>query len=233
MSVSQKRQEDQRKIALNILIRDGDWWLGESLSSTLEAEGHSVSTIPYDTETGHEEPTDSLVKGTDALVVFGYSQEASNPTQVIDHSTRQLYNLLHAASEIGVERCIYVSSLQLFQDYEENLTVTENWRSLPPTDDIALLACHLGEIVCKEFARDRRIKVATLRLGFPIVDGDLAAAEASRHSAAVSSKDAIQAITHTLSTDLPGQWQNTHVQSKVTNQRFLTNTAEQLLGIGT
>jgi nucleoside-diphosphate-sugar epimerase len=150
---------------LKILIRNGDWWLGEKLASALENDGHSTTAVPYSEEVGHEEPTDDLVNGSDALVVFGFIRSDIHPTEMIDRSTRQLYNLLHAASEAGVSRCIYVSTLRLFEDYEENLTVTEKWRSLPPSEDDALLACHLGEIVCKEYARDQRMQVATIRLG--------------------------------------------------------------------
>lgn len=214
---------------MKILIRDGDWWLGEQLTSTLEAEGHSVETIRFGADIGHDDSTDVLVEGSDALVVFGYSQHSNDATPVLDHSTRQLYNLLHSASNAGVKRCIYVSSLQLFDGYEENLTVTETWRSLPPTDNPALLACHLGEIVCKEYARDRRIQVATVRLGFPIIKGDTNAARGSGESAAVAADDAVEAIRLALLSEKLGQWQDIHVQSTVENQRYLMHAAHDLL----
>ncbi len=215
-----------------ILIRDGNWWLGERLASALTDDGHATSMLPYETELGHEQPTDDAVAGHDALVVFGYNAEASDATAMLDHSTRQLYNLLWAAAEAGVKRCVYVSSLQLFNDYEENLTVTEKWRSLPPTENVPLLACHLGEVVCKEFARDRLIQVATLRLGFPVVDGDRSAAAASGSTSAISADDAIDAISRALTAEELGQWQDIHVQSPVENQRYLMHAARELLGIG-
>lgn len=216
---------------MKILIRNGDWWLGEKLASALETDGHSNTTVPYSVEVGHEEPTDDLVNGSDALVVFGFIRSQNHPTEMIDHSTRQLYNLLHAASEAGVSRCIYVSTLRLFEDYEENLTVTEKWRSLPPSEDDPLLACHLGEIVCKEYARDRRMQVATVRLGFPVLDGDSKAAVSSGETAAVTGDDAVDAIKRALTADTLAQWQDIHVQSKVPNQRYLMHAAEGLLGI--
>ncbi len=215
---------------MKILIRDGDWWLGHELSRALEGQGHQVTIVPYDTAVGHDDSTDSLVKGVDALVVFGYNREPTDATSIIDHSTRQLYNLLFAASEAGVKRCVYISSLKLFSDYEENLTVTEKWRSLPPTDDVPLLACHLGEVVCKEFARDRLIQVVTLRLGFPIVAGNLDSAESTGESAATCSEDAIDAITGALTSESAPQWQDIHVQGHVSNQRYLTHTAQDSLG---
>ena len=148
---------------------------------------------------------------------------------VIDHSTRQLYNLLNAASQAGAKRCIYISSLELFDDYEENLTVTETWRSQPPTENVPLLACHLGEIVCKEYARDRKIQVATIRLGFPVIQGDRKKATSSGETAAVSGDDAIVAIRSALDSDKLAQWQDIHVQSPVPNQRYLMHKAGSLL----
>ena len=213
---------------MKILIRNGDWWLGEQLTERLTSDGHTVETITYDTEIGHDEATDELVKGADAIIAFGYVKEADAPTQ-IDCSTRQLYNLLFAASNAGTKRCIYVSSLELFSDYEENLTVTEKWRSLPPSDNSALLACHLGEIVCKEFARDRLVQTATVRLGFPIVKGDTEAAKAAGETAAISADEAVEAIRLALISDKLSQWQDIHVQSAVENQRFLMHAAHDLL----
>ncbi len=215
---------------MKILIRDGDWWLGEQLAAALGDDGHLSTPLPYDTVIGHDESTDELVAGHDALVVFGYNREPTDPGAIVDHSTRQLYNLLQAASGAGVKRCVYVSSLKLFADYEENLTVTETWRSLPPTDDVPLLACHLGEIVCKEFARDRLIQTATVRLGFPVVQGDRSAAQSSGETAAVSGNDAVEAIKRALTADSLAQWQDIHVQSPVENQRYLMHAAEELLG---
>lgn len=214
---------------MRILIRDGDWWLGEHLVSRLQSNGHETSVVPYGDVLGHDEATDELVQGFDSLVVFGYSRDSGDPTELLDHSTRQLYNLLHSASNAGVQRCVYVSTLLLFQDYEENLAVTEKWRSLPPSEDPALLACHLGEIVCKEYARDRRIQVATLRLGFPVVEGNSKAAAGSGETAAVSTDDAVEAIGLALLSEKLAQWQEVHVQSSVENQRYLMHVAHNLL----
>ena len=214
---------------MKTLIRDGDWWLGEQLADRLQADGHETKTVPYDDVLGHDEATDRLVSGFDSLVVFGYTRDSGDPSALIDHSTRQLYNLLHSASNAGVKRCVYVSTLLLFKDYEENLTVTEKWRSLPPSEDPSLLACHLGEIVCKEFARDRRIQVATLRLGFPLVKGAASAAKRGGETAAVASADAVEAVRLALASEKLAQWQEIHVQSQVDNQRYLMHAAHNLL----
>ncbi len=70
---------------------------------------------------GHDEETDRLVAGVDVLIhlAASYSEYAESTTdnsevsanRLIDYQTRCTYNLLHAASESGVSRCIYASSL--------------------------------------------------------------------------------------------------------------------------
>ena len=178
---------------------------------------------------GHDGATDELVSGIDAIIHIGYNAvDSGDPSELIDYHTRRTYNLLTAASEAGVARCIYLSTLRLLEDYEENLTVTEKWRSLPPAEDPLLLACHLGEIVCKEFARDSLIDVVTLRLGFPLICGDRQAAVDSGESAAVSIEDVFTAVEKALMADV-ARWQDVHVQSPVPRQRFLMHAASELL----
>jgi nucleoside-diphosphate-sugar epimerase len=179
-------------------------------------------------ELGHDAATDQLVAGIDAIVHTGYEAQEGDVSQLIDYHTRRTYNLLLAASQAGVRRVVHISTLRLFDGYEENLTVTEKWRSLPPADDPQLLACHLGEIVCKEFARDRLIETVNLRLGFPIVDDGPEAASASGESAAVDAETVAAAVLAALECEA-AQWQDVHVQSPVPNQRFLLHAATDLL----
>jgi len=179
-------------------------------------------------ELGHDAATDQLVAGVDAIVHTGYEAQEADVAQLIDYHTRCTYNLLFAASQAGVSRVVHISTLRLFDGYEENLTVTEKWRSLPPADDPQLLACHLGEIVCKEFARDRLIQTVNLRLGFPIVDGGPGAASDSGETAAVDAETVVAAVAAALECDAE-QWQDVHVQSAVPNQRFLLHAATNLL----
>lgn len=231
---------------MRVVIANSNWWLGDQLVARLEKDGNKILPLDMNAELNHDDTTDKLSEGANALVIFGYPEESGDPSFLIDRNTRRIYNLLHAVSEAGATRCVYVSSLMLFSDYEENLTVTEQWRSLPPSSDPALLACHLGEIVCKEFARDRRIEVANLRIGFPIVDGDKTKAEKSGETAAVASTEVTDAIVNilglksltnsdrwTLSKRMPyiqNIWRDIHLQSKITNQRYLTHVADEMFG---
>ena len=223
---------------MNILITQGKSSLAAALASHLSAS-HTVRLTDVDggageaaitkCDLGHDDATDDLVQGIDAIIHIGYNAVGSgDPSELLDYHTRGTYNLLTAATEAGVARCIYLSTLRLLEDYEENLTVTEKWRSLPPAEDPLLLACHLGEIVCKEFARDSLVDVVTLRLGFPLICGDRQAAVDSGESAAVSIDDVFTAVEKALMADV-ARWQDVHVQSPVPRQRFLMHAAGELL----
>ena len=223
---------------MNILITQGKSSLAAALAGHLSAS-HTVRLTDVDgsagdaaitqCDLGHDSATDELVSGIDAIIHIGYNVvDSGDPSELLDYHTRGTYNLLTAASEAGVARCIYLSTLRLLEDYEENLTVTEKWRSLPPSGDPLLLACHLGEIVCKEFARDSLLDVVTLRLGFPLICGDRQAAVDSGESAAVSIEDVFTAVEKALMADV-ARWQDVHVQSPVPRQRFLMHAASELL----
>jgi len=177
-------------------------------------------------ELGHESETDELLAGIDAVVNIGYEGQSGSNTHLMDYHTRRMYNLLQAASDADVKRYINISTLKLFQDHEENLVVTEKWRSDPPAEDIDLLVAHMAEYVCKEFARDRLIQVVNLRLGWPFVGDSSPRAD---DTAAISHDMIGESITAALTTQELIQWQDIHVQSPVDHQRFITKTAARLL----
>ena len=223
---------------MNILITQGKSSLAASLAGHLstgnmvrltDMDGGDADAGTFQCDLGHDSATDDVVRDIDAIIHIGYNAVGSgDPSELLDYHTRGTYNLLTAASEAGVARCIYLSTLRLLEDYDENLTVTEKWRSLPPAEDPLLLACHLGEIVCKEFARDSLLDVVTLRLGFPLVCGDRQAAVDSGESAAVSIYDVFTAVERSLTADV-SRWQDVHVQSPVPRQRYLMHAAGELL----
>lgn len=181
---------------------------------------------------GHGAETDDIVAGVDAIVHIGYGGFTSDdPNAVIDYHTRRTYNLLWAASEAGVPLVINISTLRLMAAYEENLVVTESWKPLPHAGDVDLLAAHLCEIQCKEFARDRKIKALNLRIGWPFTDGPKQAAVALGSDSAVCANDIGLAINAALAHPELPQWADLHIQSTVPNQRYTTAKATQMLGI--
>ena len=212
---------------MNILVTNTDNTFAGAVADRL-AESHHVRRIGWKEPLEADAATDDLVACVDAVVHFGYGCAGRQANELIDHGARRTYNLLMAAAAAGVERCIYVSTLRLLEALPAHFAVTEQWRSRPPSDDPALLACHLGEMVAKECARDRLMRVLTLRLGYPEVPGDRTALSGEYGPAAVAASDAAAAIARALQADL-AQWQEVHVQSPVPGARYLMREAETLL----
>jgi len=157
-------------------------------------------------ELGHEEATDELVSGIDAIVNIGFQGQSGSATHLMDYQTRRTYNLLHAASDAGVNRYINISTLRLYEDHEENLVVTENWRTDPSAENVDILGANMAEMVCKEFARDRLIQVVNLRFGWPILDSNLIE---SSDTAAITHDLIGASVREALTAEL-GQWQDVH-----------------------
>lgn len=110
------------------------------------------------------EETAALVQGLDAIVHVAEASSGDNDRQTLDWLTRGTYHLLEAASKARVPKAIFLSTLELMTAYDANYTVSESWRPRPTTD-ARILGKYLGEVVCREFARDRKIRAMTLRLG--------------------------------------------------------------------
>jgi uronate dehydrogenase len=108
--------------------------------------------------------TAALVQGVDAIVHVAESSPGDDDRQTLDWLTRGTYHLLEAASKARVPKAVFLSTLELMTAYDANYTVSESWRPRPTTD-ARVLGKYLGEVVCREFARDRKIRAMTLRLG--------------------------------------------------------------------
>lgn len=164
---------------MNILITGAASELAQALASHL-SENHQIRLtdivdIKTDSEfmkcdLGHDEATNELVRGMDSIIHLAelppdYSDDSLDSDNLtIDFLTRCTYNLLWAAVEENVKKAIYGSTLKLFDKYDDDLTVNENWRPLPSTDPY-VLGKHLGEFTCKEFARTSQIQITCLRYG--------------------------------------------------------------------
>ncbi len=179
---------------------------------------------------GHDESTNSLVRGMDAIIHPGHVDPTDGVSDQLDAATRCTYNLLQAATDEGVPRLVFLSSLSLMHGYDENFAVTEKWRPVPTTET-PILCYHLGEFVCREFARERRLEVVCLRLGEMAWDGGPAS------TSTLFPDDANDAVHRALTADLPEgyagsvtAWNVFHIQSAVPNARFLTATANRQLG---
>lgn len=224
---------------MNVLINGSPTAIGRAVVAELADSGHNItltSMAPYEPQDvvvcalEHDEATDKLVEGIDVIINVGYQDEADmGPTFHLDYYTRRTYNLLWAASNASVKRVINLSTLRLMDEYEENLVVTELWRSQPQASDLNLLCAHLVEIICKEFARDRMFEVVNLRLGWPLIEGGYDNLTDDSGMSALCSADLGRAVSAALQADVE-PWQDIHIQSSVANQRFTTAKASEVLG---
>ena len=168
----------------------------------------------------------------DVLVHSGLLSESVHVSDRLNYNMHNTYQLLNLAVKNGVKRVIYLSTLHVMDQYSESFAVTENWRPTPSTDP-HILSPYLGEVVCKEFAREGSIEVILLRLGDLIDSVDSAG---SIPNSGLYVDDAFQAIEKAFSVsmvheyaDAPLTWMPFHIQSNVPNKRFLTDRAELLL----
>ena len=114
---------------------------------------------------GHTRATDALVQGMKAVVhIPGPAGAGAEAADWIDACTRCTYNVLTAAVRAGVEHCVYLSTLDLFAAYDEDLRVTPEWRPRPTTEP-EVMAPGLGEFVAREFAQTKQISLTVVRLG--------------------------------------------------------------------
>ena len=175
---------------------------------------------------GHDETTNALVRGMETIIHIAEVPprclaESDQPDNyAIDYQTRCTYNLLMAASEEGVKRFIYASTLRLFEQHGEDWTVAESWRPRPSVDSF-VLSKHLGEFTCREFAREGKINVTCLRLGNLVT----AEAAATRELDAMwlEMNDAVAAFRGALTS--PSRWDIYHIQSEFPGARFSVRTA--------
>jgi nucleoside-diphosphate-sugar epimerase len=181
---------------------------------------------------GHDETTDRLVENIDVLIHLAMpppecidDTEASANWQ-IDYHTRRTYNLLLAASNAGVPRCIYASSLSLFAGCDDDWAVNEQWRPRPSTAP-EVVAQHLGEFTCREFAREGRLAITCLRLGN--ICQESSDDTPTPAPTALSYADAVQAFRCAL--NAPAEpWGIYHIQSALPEARFSTQKAQATLG---
>jgi nucleoside-diphosphate-sugar epimerase len=174
----------------------------------------------------HDASTNLLVKGMDAIIVVGEMLEGESSASYLDAMTRKLYNLLMAAHEEGVRRVLYLSTLDLMTAYGPEYIVTERWRPRP-TPEPRLMGKHLGEYVCREFAREHKLTITVLRLGKVVAASEVAGEAVDPMW--LDQMDLASAIEGALAATLP-HWTVVHVQGNQKGARFSIGDAERLLG---
>ena len=164
---------------MRILITSANSPLAKQLTTALSADHQIRLTDLVDFETdfdfvqsdlGHESETDELVKDIDTIIhpatlPLALSESSDDLENLeIDFLTRCTYNLLYAAVAQNISNFVFASTLQLFAKLDQNMTIGPNWRPRPTTE-LFPLSRHLGEFVCREFAREGNINISIIRLG--------------------------------------------------------------------
>ena len=223
---------------MKVLVTGAGSRLGRALAPELRASGHELrlshrSRIRTGCEfaqsqLGHGSATDRLVSGVETIVHIPDPGPRPSPEAWIDAGTRCAYNLFRAAARAGVGRVIYISSLDFFLPYDEDMAVGETWRPLPSTDP-EQLGIYLGEFIAEEFAQERRFGYTCLRLGHLVEAAEavgqpydpmwLELSDAARAIAAAAGRAA----------DAPA-FEILHVQSSSPGSRFRIDAARDALG---
>ena len=234
--------------ALRVLVTNGGTRLSRTIAGALAGEHDvrltsrsAISGAPDGVEVvssdlGHDEATNDLVRGMDAIVHSGEPDSSASVSDQLDDAMRCTYNLLTAAADEGVPRLVYLSSLSVMRGHAEDHTVSERWRPRPGTD-VSALCYHFGEYVCREFGRAAQVDVICLRLGDLVEDGG-----ASDSTSALYESDAVQAVEKAFALGdaetepvyqepvIRPTWSVFHIQSAVHNARYTTSSAAEFLG---
>ena len=148
---------------------------------------------------------------------------------LLDLATRGTHVLCQAAVEAGVKRLVYGSTLEVFGDYPDTVFVTEHYKPLPTTEP-RVLAQYLGEVVCREFARDYAFTATALRLGRLVWEEDLVGGKPDLLWLDI--RDAASAFVQAIERDDSDslnwvvRWAVYHICAPVPNAKFLIGRAE-------
>lgn len=191
----------------------------------------TVSSREVDVD--NREELQRLLSGGEVLVMSLPEANVLPAAMRVEEATRRTYQLLQAAVAAGLKACLFVSTLTMFERYDEDFLVDEDWQP-QAFDQEHGLAEYLGEFVCREFAREKLLRVLVLRLG-RVVDEVPPPAEA-RRTAWVLRRDAVGAFQLGLAA-LASQkrekwrwWTCLHIAGKCPPSRFPSLRAERLLG---
>ena len=219
----------------NILLGTFDEELSEIIYKSLKKDftittfglpgSKKISNHHLENDINHDKSINNLFDNKiDAIVITSYKTKKYEENFNLDFHTRRMYNLFIAANSNGVDRVINLSTLKFYKDFEENLTVTENWNTVPDVSDNNLFCAHMTEYVLKEFARDNMFKAINLRLGWPIIPK-----KKNDYSSVLYIEDLVRILSSSLNLHVSEYWNNLHVQSDCDNQRFITNNLKTFL----
>lgn len=187
----------------------------------------------------NHEDTWKAVRGIDALIHTGNPPSDLPPDglkqeqMLLDLGTRGTHNICKAAVEAGVKKILYAGTLEIFSTYPDDVYISEMWKPLP-TPEMAQMARYLGELTCREFARDYMVTATSLRLGKLVLEEEVEGQ--SPDLMWLDLRDAAQAFRCALKRDAShhvwwtARWAMYHVCADIPNPKFLIDSAVHGLG---
>jgi len=227
---------------LKVLVTGGASPLGLAVAQELKEEHQVYLADNESVETEFDfiqcdilnmDEIQQAVKGMDAIIhlaelphdvaVDGEEREQ----QELDFATRGTYYLMRTAVSGGVQRFIYKSSLSVFDSCPKGWVVTETW--LPrPKAEAKSMAKYLGELVCREFARESNIITICLRLGNIVHEEEIRGK--TFDPMWVDIRDAAHAFAMALKVGIERSRFNVfHIQAENPKARFVVSKAKQKL----
>ena len=202
------------------------------LDSTPVSPGENADFIQADLV--DSEAVWQAVRGMDAVIHTGEppvelpTDELEREQCLLDYATRGTHVLFSAAIEAGVKRFVYGSTLEIFRAYPDDVYISEMWKPRP-TPEMGMMSRYLGEVTCREFARDYLIGVTVLRLGKLVLEEEVEGQKADLMW--VDVRDAAQAFSCALQRDTGDsvQWTGRlglfHICAPIPNAKYLIEPA--------
>jgi nucleoside-diphosphate-sugar epimerase len=150
---------------------------------------------------------------------------------LLDHATRGTHVLFSTGVEAGVRRFVYGSTLEIFTAYPDDIYISETWKPLP-SPEMESMSRYLGELACREFARDHMIGITALRLGRLVLEEEVEDREPDLMW--LDLRDAAQAFSRALQRDTgasvrwTGRWGLFHICADIPNAKYLIGPARSM-----
>jgi nucleoside-diphosphate-sugar epimerase len=233
---------------MNVLITGAASRLGRAIAAEL-APDHHLRLVDSELSGSGEKAeiiqcslldpdgVQQAVRGMDAVIHTGEpppdlpAEARHRDPFLLDWATRGTHLLFKAAVEAGIRRLVYGSTLEIFSSYPDDVYISELWKPWP-TPEIFSMSRYLGELTCREFARDFLVCVTALRLGRLVLEEEVM--DQAPHPMWVDVRDAAQAFRCALRRDTSQEvwwtrrWWLCHVCAAIPNPKFLIDQARTM-----
>lgn len=162
-----------------IVITGTDGPVGATLAKQLKTCGQAVRAVGHQSQPAQETLAGAyrqadlrnqadarqVVQGAAAIVHAQPLVRLDGPdTLRLEVASLGTYQLLQAARSEGLQRMVLLSSLSMFEAYDEKYIIDEMWKPRPHTTAHGL-APYYAELVAREFAREGAAEFFCLRIG--------------------------------------------------------------------